>query len=605
MPGYVPPQPTTSTLIPTAPAFNPPTGPAAFQNRAGPAATQQNGNVNGTGEQSRKRRFREGSESREDTHYSQRGTGDRLTKQMRRGGSRGGTLSAGIGRAGPLPAQSQIALPGMSSPPGAPGFPAGLPPFDPSNPLAAVLAMQAAMGFLPFPGMSGSPTGFQQGAGNSLPPRKPGQRCRDYDTKGFCALGTACPYDHGQDHLVAPGQTEEYDPTNAKVDSFRSSNHSGYGDRNRGDRGRGRGRGSFGGKGRAAFSHAGPSFDKTNMKIVVEQIPEDKFSEQHIREFFSEFGEIEEVQLQPYKHLAIVKYNDHESAKRAYDSPKVIFDNRFVKVYWYKQDGLPNPNTARAPRDRSSSHNANQKPDEEMIDPEEFQRKQAEAQKAQDEKKKKLEEAEVQRKELERKMKEAAEARKKLLEKLAAKSAGSNGTPSSDPASKGGETDGSGATTASQTDTLKAKLAELEAEAASLGLPAEEQFQSGFRGRGRGGYRGRGGFPPRGRGFDPSRGSWRGRGAFSGAHRGGVMRLDNRPKKIAVTAPNLASGKDEAFRQYLFVSFQMRGSLYSRRGCAKVNFPFRTISNLKALNRTQIRRTHKSCRSRNATLQKW
>ena len=82
--------------------------------------------------------------------------------------------------------------------------------------------------------------------------------------------------------------------------------------------------------------------------MVVENIPEDKFEEQTVRDFFSEFGTIEEVSLQAYKRLAIVKYSDYESAKGTYDSPKVIFDNRFVKVYWYKPESLPKPRTPHA-----------------------------------------------------------------------------------------------------------------------------------------------------------------------------------------------------------------------------------------------------------------
>jgi RNA-binding protein 26 len=83
-----------------------------------------------------------------------------------------------------------------------------MPPLDPNNPMAALLAMQA-MG-IPFPGMppypqAASPVG-QAGSpiGGFPPPAKRNQRCRDYDTKGFCARGNTCIYEHGTDSIFVP-----------------------------------------------------------------------------------------------------------------------------------------------------------------------------------------------------------------------------------------------------------------------------------------------------------------------------------------------------------------------------------------------------------------
>ena len=47
--------------------------------------------------------------------------------------------------------------------------------------------------------------------------------------------------------------------------------------------------------------------------------------------------------MQPYKRLAIVRFNAHEAAQAAWQSPKVVFENRFVKVYWYDANTLPQP----------------------------------------------------------------------------------------------------------------------------------------------------------------------------------------------------------------------------------------------------------------------
>lgn len=218
-PGYVPPQPSQ----PKSPAFNPPTGPAALVSQSHGLSGPQNGAVNGAGGQSRKR-GREGSEGPDgrDPHY-RRGSGERAMKQMRRGGGRGGAPPTGpaAGRGGGMGGGRDAAMggaqvPQMSGMPGMPGMPTpplGFPAFDPSNPLAAIMAMQA-MGMPPLPGfpgmpMMGSPTGFGQGGqpgGENIPPKKVGERCKDYDTKGFCSLGAICPYEHGTDHITVPRQ---------------------------------------------------------------------------------------------------------------------------------------------------------------------------------------------------------------------------------------------------------------------------------------------------------------------------------------------------------------------------------------------------------------
>jgi len=192
IPGYVPP----SKLSATASTFQPPpNGPSAqpyFQSQSA---------------QSRKR-TREGSEV--SNQYGRGYDGERAMKQSRRGG-RGGRGGANGAYNGSGFAQYQAMpqnLPSMPTPP--PGF----PPLDPNNPMVAIMAMQA-MGFpsLPgFPGLSGSP------APNGAPPLIPSirQRCRDYDTKGYCAAGSNCPYEHGVDHIVLPGEGKD-DPEILRV----------------------------------------------------------------------------------------------------------------------------------------------------------------------------------------------------------------------------------------------------------------------------------------------------------------------------------------------------------------------------------------------------
>ncbi|KAF2456240.1 hypothetical protein BDY21DRAFT_348342 [Lineolata rhizophorae] len=579
----------TTTAVAPAPvqASNPPAGPSALN----PAAQ---GFVPGSGDNnSRKRAFndRETSEPRDvkDPHYGRASAGERSMKQMRRGVGRGGGMVADRNwrQGGQARDKNFAGFPGLGSPglPQQPNMPAqqpSFPPFDFGNPMNMMLGMQQAMGMPPMPPFSqlssGSPTGFRPGQqppgfprpgqqrspSGDMPPRKFGQRCRDYDTKGFCSRGANCPYDHGP-------EAEAYDPQNASLkmdidkpltDHPPSGHHRGRGGRgSRGGGGHGQTRG-----GRAPFSSTGPNFDKSNTKVVVEHIPEDKFTEEAVREYFSEFGNIQEVDMQPYKRLAILKFEDYASAKRAYNSPKAIFDNRFVKVYWYKPEDAPPANGTSKKAAEPDSSDA--KMEDTAVDPEEFKKKQEEAQKAFEEKQRKIKEAAAARAELERKLKEQEEERKKLMEKLAARNARKGSSTASSPTEGAGSPNKSileanGNTTDVKTDNLRAKLAELQAEANGMGLSHEEQQESSgepapwVRGRGRATYRGRGGYVPRGRGFDSSRGSYRGRGGFGrGGGRGGVMRLDNRPKKVAVPGVPTGSDKDEALRSYLFSNYE-------------------------------------------------
>jgi len=203
---------------------------------------------------------------------------------------------------------------------------------------------------------------------------------------------------------------------NSTSSIFPPTSHTGYNHVRGNDRARGRGqrgdRGSMNGTprgrgGRAEFSSDRPNFDRTKTTIVIENIPEEKFSEESVQEFFSEFGTIEDVTMRPYKRLALVRYNDWNAAKAAYSSPKVIFDNRFVKVYWYTNDeSLPQTPAASSSNILTAANNGNpvQAPStapESQIDMEEFARKQEEAQKAHEIKMKKKAEMEAKQKELE------------------------------------------------------------------------------------------------------------------------------------------------------------------------------------------------------------
>lgn len=329
-----------------------------------------------------------------------------------------------------------------------------------------------------------------------------------------------------------------------------------------GQQSRGRGGGTQQNRNRrgdkAPFSADGPVFDRTKSTIVVENIPEENFDEAQVKEFFSQFGNILEVSMHAYKRLAIVKFDSWNAANAAYQSPKVIFDNRFVKVFWYKDEGSVSgsatagaPGAKKAkPANGASGTDGQDAASQPEIDIEEFARQQEERQKAFEEKTRKREELERQREELEKRQKELIAKQLEEKAKLEAKLGGHNGTKSED-----GE--GNMRKPMSQTEALRAQLAALEAEARQMGLDPDAVDATsswtprGGYGRGRGSWRGAGSsYMARG----SYRGSFRGRGNVHAAY--AAYSLDNRPKKVVLTGVDFTvSEKDEALRQYLFVSF--------------------------------------------------
>ncbi|GJC96949.1 RNA recognition domain-containing protein [Colletotrichum higginsianum] len=383
--------------------------------------------------------------------------------------------------------------------------------------------------------------------GPPIGPRRNRQKCRDFATKGYCARGNSCQYDHGIEPIwlppsgpSGPPKFEDFDPRDAAMmmsqnfqqmqqlmEAFNAEQEGRDGRKNRrGAKGRRR-------QNRASFSADGPVDDRSKTTIVVENIPEDHFSEEEIRKFFSEFGNIEQVTMQPYKRLATVKYDTWDAANAAYRSPKVIFDNRFVRVFWFVEE---------AEQAAARAANASGEEGEPEIDLEEFMKKQEEAQRQHEEKMRKKVELDKQRQELEHRQRELLAQHREVQQKLQAKMASKNG-------------DVDNAEDGSLNSALRAQLAALEDEAKLLGLDpsAADEPATTWHGSTRGNARGRGGFAPRGRGFAP-----RGRGSYRGGFRGDVhaayaaYSLDNRPKTVSVTGVDFTSSeKDEVLRQYL------------------------------------------------------
>jgi hypothetical protein len=57
-----------------------------------------------------------------------------------------------------------------------------------------------------------------------------------------------------------------------------------------------------------------------------------------IREWFSQFGPLNQIIVDPSWGKAILVYADYDSAAKAWNDPRPVFSNRFVKIWWKKSD---------------------------------------------------------------------------------------------------------------------------------------------------------------------------------------------------------------------------------------------------------------------------
>ncbi|KAK3669782.1 hypothetical protein LTR78_010355 [Recurvomyces mirabilis] len=410
--------------------------------------------------------------------------------------------------------------PSMHLPP-LPTPPPGMPPFDLSNPMASFLAMQQTMGMF-----LGMPDGgfFERAGGISATPED--RQCHDYHTKGFCTRGTSCPYEHGGNAVFIADRNDGYEPEAPFVQESipQTSDHQRAGgfpavhQHSNSNERRAKGH-------RPSFSMAGPDrTDRSNTSIVVEQIPKDYLNEPSIQDFFSQFGKIDHIDLHYHHALAIVKYNNHKSARAAYQSPKCIFENRFVKVFWHKLVS-PATNGHAHPPEEDITPMTSEQP---ALDLAEVAKRQEEAQKRHEATKQKRNEILEQRRALDQRLGEINLERQRAIEMLA-KQSGS---------SVAGDDD-------EQTTMLKAKLAELQSEAKTLGIDMDREVMNNdshapLATRIRGAAIGQ----SRGRGYSAS---YRGRGGGRS-----VMSLDNRSKTVAITfAEGRRQDHEETLRHYL------------------------------------------------------
>lgn len=256
-----------------------------------------------------------------------------------------------------------------------------------------------------------------------------------------------------------------------------------------------RGRGGGRGRGRGGMSMGGYQQNRQNTMLVVENIPAEYCEISKINDFFKKFGSITNISVQAHLNKAILQFSSNAEASAAYNSPDPIFDNRFVKVYWYKEKeedvnkttSAAAAETARPPKSEVPQKRSNEP------DPEEVAARAAELAKQREEKQRKHQERmkailELQ-KQKEQLLQKQIEEQKRLMEKLAnaknmsptekeellkslrkiaadidtSKSSVSTTTTSGQPSSTAAAPEAS-ASGGETSEDLKAKLARLEAE---------------------------------------------------------------------------------------------------------------------------------------------
>ncbi|KAJ9081152.1 hypothetical protein DSO57_1017700 [Entomophthora muscae] len=190
------------------------------------------------------------------------------------------------------------------------------------------------------------------------------QCCPDYEEKGFCLKAESCPFSHGAD-VIALNNTDLYNkkvhnPSNLdSIDNSKKSMQDDYDPSSPyvGGHHRGYSQGSNSYCGHCGgFQHNRGNqhypvvnsysqrgyFANSSTVLVLQNIPNERYSQEFIKEYFNRFGEVSSVELDKYQLKAEIEFKTEDVALKAYTFPEPIFGNRFVKLYWKH---LPNKHT--------------------------------------------------------------------------------------------------------------------------------------------------------------------------------------------------------------------------------------------------------------------
>ena len=104
-------------------------------------------------------------------------------------------------------------------------------------------------------------------------------------------------------------------------------------------------------------------YTKTSTRLVIEKIPTEACTIDSVTETFKKFGTIVDIELQPENQRAFLEFKTHDEALKAHQSPEVLFNNRFVKVYWRKES----PQQLQKQQEQAYKQEQSAEPDPEIV----------------------------------------------------------------------------------------------------------------------------------------------------------------------------------------------------------------------------------------------
>ncbi|KAL4268008.1 hypothetical protein AB1N83_000733 [Pleurotus pulmonarius] len=359
----------------------------------------------------------------------------------------------------------------------------------------------------------------------------------------------------------------------------------GNGFRGRGYMGRGRG-GVFGGEVHN-FQRPERRKDKT---LVVEKIPADKLTLDLVNGWFKQFGTVTNVAVDVSGGKALVSFSTHEEAHAAWKAEEAVFGNRFVKVFWHRpMEGQGQVGTRMLAASAHLVANTPHKPPTQAQAPATptpvaSTSRKSSTTSALAAKQQLLEQQIAEQKSLMASLASASAEEKKTImarlrklgEEMSSKPAASP-APSKPPTAAPEDLEkerldkelealnsGPPDTSSETTEDLKAKLEQLKAEAASLGISEHGNHPPSY-----GGYR-----PYRGRGRGAPRSYYR--GAIRGGGPRTNLKLDNRPKKLLVKG--VKEHDLQAVRDWYETTGQLESAEISEGGDVTVSFRSRAAA---------------------------
>lgn len=169
--------------------------------------------------------------------------------------------------------------------------------------------------------------------------------------RGFCPRGVECPYEHSPDSMPfppmpfpfmmpppPPGDDGGYSPQQPGLSpmpmmpGFPPPPPPFQQPPNFAPRGRGRGGNPFGG----TLSTRPPPRDNGVKTLVVTDIPVAHLSLESINDHFKRFGTVTNVAIESRDRKALVAFSSNNEAYSAWKSDEPIFGSRHVKVLWHK-----------------------------------------------------------------------------------------------------------------------------------------------------------------------------------------------------------------------------------------------------------------------------